>query len=303
MMEWGLTLNVRDSLQGVVQKSRIADSGGLDYIWIADFPSTKYAPAVASIVAHSVKTCRIGLGLMSVFLYDVDSIVQALSTLIDSYGERFDLLLGPGDKGGLKRAGVSFGEPSTVVDRVISIAERIKSRLVDAGHACPIWLGAQGPKMIKASTSLDGVLLNYADSDMIAWALRLLSDRPDDFRVGIFPPTLITDKMKQTDVNGFHYSAAVVFLGLVRSVAKKFDLNEPLKHARAKVKESGFNHELVESIDPLILDMFGIRRTISEMADYIESVERMNVDLVVSGPPQGLRVGIVEDFVLATRYR
>jgi hypothetical protein len=302
-MDWGITLNVRDSIQGVVEKSQIADSGGLEYIWIADFPSTKYAPVVASVVAQTSKTSKIGIGLVSTLLYDVETVVQAMSTLIESHGERFELLLGPGDRLGLKKCGISFGEASTIVERVLTASKRIKSGLEKEGHRCPIWLGAQGPKMIEASTAVDGVLLNYANPEMIKWSLGLLANHPNDFRVGIFPPTLISEKMREKDMSSFYYSTAVVFLGLVRSVAEKFDLSEQLDEARTKLKTGGFTQELVKSIKTPILDMFGVSKNLEEIKEYEEAIRKLGISLLVSGPPQGLTTELVESLVRVKQQR
>ena len=106
-MKWGVALNVRESMSETLRKARTADRGGIDEVWITDFPASKYAPAVAAAVAEETKSCRIGVGLVSPLLYSPTQILQFMSTLSDTYGERFDLLLGPGDKHALKKIGIS----------------------------------------------------------------------------------------------------------------------------------------------------------------------------------------------------
>ena len=89
-MKWGIALNVRDTISKTVDKAVIVDKGGLDQIWVTDFPALRYAPAVAAAVAERTSECRIGVGLISPLLYSSSHIVQFMTTLIKSHGERFD---------------------------------------------------------------------------------------------------------------------------------------------------------------------------------------------------------------------
>ena len=160
-MRWGVALNVREKLSETVRKAEVADKGGIDQIWITDFPAIRYAPAVAAAIAETTKSCRIGVGLVSPLLYSSTQIVQFMSTLVDSYGERFDLLVGPGDKHALANIGVSHSA-KLMVDKTVRALDEIKQGLSEAEHSCAVLLGAQGPAMIKASLKADGVVLNFS---------------------------------------------------------------------------------------------------------------------------------------------
>ena len=189
-MEWGIAINLRESVAEIVEKAVVADDGGIHTVWLTDFPATRFSPALASVVAEKTKHCRIGVGLLSPLLYSPSHIVQMMSTLIETHGEGFDLLLGPGDRTKLREIGVSFGLVSTIVERMTDAVMKIREGLNEYPD-CRIFLGAQGPKMIKASTYSDGVLLNYSDPEMIQWAMSLLEESRDPFMIGIFPPSLV----------------------------------------------------------------------------------------------------------------
>jgi alkanesulfonate monooxygenase SsuD/methylene tetrahydromethanopterin reductase-like flavin-dependent oxidoreductase (luciferase family) len=51
-MRWGVALNVRDRVSESLRKAKAADQGGIDQVWITDFPAMRYAPAVAAAVAE-----------------------------------------------------------------------------------------------------------------------------------------------------------------------------------------------------------------------------------------------------------
>lgn len=295
-MEWGIAINLRESVSEIVEKAVIADQGGIHTIWLTDFPATRFSPALASVVAESTTNCRLGVGLLSPLIYSPSHIVQMMTTLIETYGERFDLLLGPGDRTKLEEIGISYGQISTLVDRMTKSVTSIGEGLSDFKD-CRIFVGAQGPKMLEASTCADGVLLNYSDPEMIQWAISILERRPDNFMIGVFPPSLIgTTKICEENVS-IKTSAAVVALGVSRSILKKFGLLQELQPVRSMLKREGLTEKVVEMIDQKILERFsfcGNNKSISKrLADYQE----LGVDMIVFGPPQGATLGGINSLV------
>ena len=297
-MEWGIAINLRESVSEIIEKAVVADLGGIHTIWLTDFPATRFSPALASVVAENTKHSRTGIGLLSPFIYSPSHIVQMMTTLIETYGEGFDLLLGPGDRTKLREIGVSYGQTSTLVNRMTAAVTAIRTGLSEYPD-CRIFMGAQGPKMIEASICADGVLLNYSDPEMIQWAMNRLDNRPDNFYIGVFPPSLVgTSKPceKQMSVKA---SAAIVALGLSPSILKQFGLREKLKPAIDKMRTHGFTNSIVEMIDQRILDRFSLCGSIESNSKKLEQLKEMGVDIVVYGPPQGASLKSVEQLVEA----
>ncbi len=185
-MEWGIAINLRELVSEIVEKAVAADQGGIDTIWVTDFPATRLSPVLASTIAQNTKNCRIGVGLLSPLIYSPAHILQMMTTLIEMHGERFDLLLGPGDRPKLRDIGVEYGDISTLVERMRDSVTTVREGLKEY-DATRVFLGAQGQKMIEASTCSNGVLLNYSDSEMIQWAITTLGKRPQSFKIGVFP--------------------------------------------------------------------------------------------------------------------
>ncbi|TFG98069.1 LLM class flavin-dependent oxidoreductase, partial [Candidatus Thorarchaeota archaeon] len=280
----------------IVEKAKVADQGGIDTIWVTDFPATRLSPVLASIIAQNTKNCRIGVGLLSPLIYKPSHILQMMTTLIEMYGERFDLLLGPGDRAKLRDIGVEYGEISTLVERLCDSVTIIREGLEEY-NATQVFLGAQGQKMIKASTCSNGVLLNFSDSEMIQWALTNLGKRPQGFKIGSFPPSLIGSSKMCNEHLGIKTSAAVVALGLSPSILRRFGLKEKLQPAIDKMREYGLTQDLVEMIDQKILDRFSLCGDIEANTNQLESYRQMGVDMLVYGPPQGASLKGVEQLV------
>ncbi len=295
-MNWGIALNLRDTVSEIVQKAIAADKGRIDTIWVTDFPATRFSPALGAMITENTKHCRIGIGLLSPLIYSPSHIVQIMTTLIDTYGPRFDLLLGPGDRSKLGEIGISYEDSSTIVERIIESVGIIRESLRQY-RDCKIFLGAQGPKMVKASKNSDGVLLNYSDLGMIQWAISNIEDRPENFTIGIFPPSLIGSSKSCKDNMSIKASAAVVALGASRSILKKYGLLENLQPIITEVRENGFTEEIVERIDQEVLDRFCLCGSIETSNRRLEEYEEIGVEMVVFGPPQGASLRGVERLV------
>ncbi|MBY8998437.1 MAG: LLM class flavin-dependent oxidoreductase [Candidatus Thorarchaeota archaeon] len=299
-MRWGVALNVRDDMSESLRKAEIADRGGIDNVWVTDFPAIRYAPVVAAAIAERTKSCRIGVGLVSPLLYPSTQIVQFMSTLVDSYGARFDLLLGPGDKLVLASIGVSCSS-KLMVDKTTHALDEIKQGLSEAGHTCSVLLGAQGPKMIKASLKADGVLLNYADLEMAEWALNQIKNEVRaGFQLGLFPPTYVGDCQDIITNQSISYSAAMVAIGLSRVVSNSFGLLDRIQAARILMKEHGqINMDMVNSLGSEILQRFAFCGTSEQLRNYMKTLEKIGFTSIVFGPPQGIRKRGVEILVKA----
>jgi hypothetical protein len=299
-MRWGVALNVRDRIAETLRKAEIAEKGGIDQVWVTDFPAIRYAPSVAAAIAERTTSCRIGVGLMSPLLYSSTHIVQIMSTLIDSFGERFDLLLGPGDRHALASVGVSYSVKS-MVTKTTNALEDIKHGLSKAGLRSTILLGAQGPVMINASLKADGVLLNYSDIEMVKWALGQIKERiPDDFHLGIFPPTFIGDCKDIMNNPGVALSAAMVAMGLSSKVSEFFGFREKIETARGLMAEQGrIDVEVVKSLGSEILHAFAFCGSVNQLASYLRTLEELGISSAVFGPPQGIRKSGVDSLVKA----
>ncbi|MFW9974470.1 MAG: LLM class flavin-dependent oxidoreductase [Candidatus Thorarchaeota archaeon] len=299
-MIWGVALNVRNTLADTLQKAEVADQGGIDQVWVTDFPAVRYAPAVAAAIAQRTSQCRIGVGLVSPLLYSVTQIVQFMSTLIDNYGNRFDLLLGPGDRYALANIGVSI-PPMLVVEKTKKALGEIKSELASAGYRSSVLFGAQGPSMLRVSLNADGVLLNYSDNEMVSWALNQITKRtPKDFQLGIFPPTFVGDCEDIEKNQGVAASAAMVAIGLSKAVSELFNLHDKISIARGLLRKRGrVDSDIIRTLGKEILQRFAFCGTTEQLIDYLKALEELNISSVVFGPPQGTRKNGVDVLVEA----
>ena len=286
-MEWGIAINLREPVSEIVEKAMVADTGGLDSVWITDYPATKLSPVLASVVAQKTTECRIGVGLLSPLIYPPKQIVRFMSSLIRAHGNRFDLLLGPGDKTRLANIGVQYGRGRTLVQKMAESLSAVREGLSDFKD-CRVFFGAQGAKMIEMSRASDGVLLNYSDSEMIQWAIEALGEVPTGFKIGVFPPALVGDSVSCNERLEIRGSAAVVALGLSPAMMKRFNLYEALLPALSLFRERGkVDENVIQLLDQSVTDRFCVCENLEGVCNRVLHFENLGVTMMVFGPPQG----------------
>lgn len=299
MIKWGIAINLREPVSEIVEKAVVADSGGIDSIWITDYPAVRISPILASAIAQKTERCRIGVGLLSPLIYPPNQIVQYMSTLIKHYGNRFDLLIGPGDKNRLTDIGVGFGKGSDITNRLAESLESIREGLIDY-QDCRVLLAAQGAKMIEISRNSDGVLLNYSDPEMLRWAIETLGKPSDTFEIGAFPPTFIGEGVRCEKQASIRTAAGIVALGVSLSTRRRFGLNQMLQPALSLLKErGGIDESVINLIDQTVIDRFCVCETPEKLSSRVLKYRTLGVNLVVFGPPLGATLDGVKQLINA----
>lgn len=283
-MKWGLAVGVRQNLDEVLRVSEIAYHGGIDQIWVVDFPASQLASVAVTMLAKYVPM-RLGIGLLSPLLYSPQQMIRMIQSIRDNYDIETDIMVGSGDPLWLSRVGLEYSSGLVAVravrDEVIEIMELLKKNEL----ASQLLLAAQGPKMISIAQLGDGVLLNYSDPTMIQWAVKQMETMPEGYVKGVFPPTALADKTYRLPEYAKN-AAAIVALGTSSKVLKRFGLLAELSGPKNDLNEKGeLTAEIVNSIPEEILSRFILHCTPDDLNEYVSSLVSMGIDLIVFGPP------------------
>lgn len=293
---YGLGINANETLESMIEKSVTAETLGLKYVWIADSPVQLYGPIVAAAVASSTAKMHIGLGLMSVLLHTPSQIADALITLSDAYGDRFDLCIGLGDRRQLSQVGVHTNDFASLPLRVLEAKRKITSRLRKAGVRTKIWLGAQGPRMLRVGKSFDGVLLNYSRPEMIQWAIREAGlPGNHELTIGTYSPSYVHIKPQATILRLAKVSAAVVAVGATNRILKEFGLYEKLRKARKMADSSPTVEAILAAVPDEVVEYFSITMRTTQLPSYMAKLTHLGVSHVVFAYPQNHSIQTVRE--------
>jgi len=301
-IDFAVGLNAYETVEEIVDKCVEAERLGLDYIWIGDSPPHLYCPSVAAAVASRTKKMRVGLGLLSPLLHTPDQISGGIIPLIEAYGDRFEICLGVGDRSQLLRAGVDT-RLAKVWNYVLKAKRKIARSFRASGAATKIWLGAQGPKMLAASRSFDGVLMNYASPRMIKWAIdKVKPVARKDFDFGIYAPSYVYRKWSPQAYRLLRVASAVVALGTPRAVLDEFGFSKRLRRAK-KEHESGLRIEsVVKHVPAEVVDSFSIYTRSSRLRSYLSELGDLGISHIVFGFPQNLSKITIRDLASALPF-
>jgi len=302
-MRFSLSLNVGETPRDIASKGTMAEKLGFDMIWVGDLPTEPYAPAMASFLAEKTKSIKIGLGLISPLLYRPTHIASMIVTLVESYGPRFELCIGPGDRNRLNQAGIRI--PKEIVESIMSASRTIREKLKRYDTQVKLWLGAQGPQMIEASTTFNGVLLNLPSPRMVQWASKIVQEKKpnEEFRIGVFTVSYVYDKAKQDIYNRALQAATMVALGASNKFLEAFGYNNMIKEYQHRIKDAGKSPP--QTLLPEdILKEFSVIKDRREFKSYLYALERLGVKDLVLAYPQNHSLSTIKSLGKAiNRYK
>jgi len=301
-MKFGLGVNANETITEIVRKTVEAEKLGIDYVWVSDVPVQLYAPTVASAIAANTRKIQIGLGLLSVFLHTPVQIANSVSTLVEAYGERFELCIGPGDRNLLKSVGVPLYHSRGVGNYLLDAKKQIETTLWKNKVKCRMWLGVQGPKMLEISKFFDGVLLNYAQPDLIKWAVdKVGSVKRKDFQFGIFSSSYVYQDFNPKIYNLLRISSAIVALGASKVVLESLSLSEKIVEAKKKLDNGATIASIIDHIPLKTIELFSIFKPATELGEYLSKISKMKVGHVVFGFPQNFSEKTIKELAQALK--
>jgi probable F420-dependent oxidoreductase len=214
-MQFGFTLKPDMTVDRIVALTRQAESAGFEYGWIFDSHVLWLEPyPLLTLMASNTKKMRFGTCVTNPAVRDITVTSSLFATLNLISGGRMDLGIGRGDSSrrvlGKKPVTVAQLEQSVKDFRALTSAEKIdyEGRAAQlawaSGGAPPVWVAGYGPKVLElAGRSADGVILQFADPDLIAWCMTFVKKGaesagrdPKKIEVMAAAPVWVSDDLK-----------------------------------------------------------------------------------------------------------
>ncbi len=187
-MEFGITLKPDISVERVVSLSRQAEGAGFTYGWIFDSHVLwKECIPLMTLMATSTQRMRIGPCVTNPAVRDVTVAASEFATLNLISGNRMVLGIGRGDSS--RR--VLGKKPTTLENleqfvrdfstlnagRAIEYDGREAKFTWTSGAMPPVWVAGYGPKALRTAGKIgDGVILQFADPDLIEWCVKFVHE-------------------------------------------------------------------------------------------------------------------------------
>src|SRR5882762_11154502 len=181
-MQFGITIKPDMAVERIVRLTRQAEASGFEYGWIFDSHVLWLEPyPMLTLMATNTKKMRLGTCVTNPATRDITVTSSLFATLNLISGGRMDLGIGRGDSSrrvlGKKPVTSNQLEQSVQDFRALTAGKETQydgqsTRLTWATGSPPVWIAGYGPKVLDlAGRIADGVILQFADPDLIAWCL------------------------------------------------------------------------------------------------------------------------------------
>ncbi len=311
-MKFGLEFVPEDPVEEIVEKAKLADDQEFDYIWITDHYNNRNVYIVLTRIVEETEQIKLGPGVTNPYTVNPAETASAIATLDEISDGRAVLGIGPGDKTTLNSLGIEWDKPLTRTKESITVIEKllngetVSCESMEKNHMkraelnfepkgeIPIYVGAQGPNMLKmAGERGDGVLVNAshpADFDFAVAQIekgvekggRSISE-VDITAYTSFSIAKTSQKAKEAVIPPVAFITA--------SVSEKILERHEISKEDAKEVENYLNNgdygESFGSVTDEMIDAFALYGTPEECLSRIKELKEVGVTQVVAGSPLG----------------
>jgi len=170
------------TVERMIALTRQAEDAGFEYGWIFDSHILWLEPyPLLTLMAANTKNMHFGPCVTNPAVRDITVTASLFATLNLISGNRMELGIGRGDSSrrvmGKKPVTAAHLEQAGQTFRELTSGKKTEyegqpTQLTWAKGAPPVWIAGYGPKVLEmAGRIADGVILQFAEPDLIAWCL------------------------------------------------------------------------------------------------------------------------------------
>lgn len=311
MVEFGIEFVPRDLYWKTTFYSIQAEKIGFDYLWITDHFNNRNVYVSLAIISAYTERIKFGPGVTNPYLVHPVVTAQAVATLNEIAPGRVVCGVGVGDKITLQMVDIEQTKPLATIKESVQIIREISSgktlemqgeifKITGAklnfrvANTVPIYVGAQGPKMLALAAEIgDGVLINASHSKDVETAMKFICEGAekankelDYLRISAYTSFSIASDHEKAfkavvPVVAYIVSGSPEMIlerhGISVELARK--IGEALVHGQWKEAFSHVNNDMVEA--------FSICGTPETCVEKIAKLVKIGVNQIVAGSPIG----------------
>ncbi|MFC4448819.1 5,10-methylenetetrahydromethanopterin reductase [Halorussus aquaticus] len=312
----GIELTPEHPVSDLVDIGRAAEREGFDALFASCHYNNRDPFVVLDRVAAATDDLLVGPGVANPYESHPVSLASRVATLDETSDGRAVCGLGAGDRSTLRNLGFERDKPLRRVLETMKVSQKLWAgervdhdgtfRATDAGlnyevgsareDDIPVYVGAQGPHMIRMSAKhADGVLVNASHPDDFAWAdeqvEKGLAERSasrggrDDFDFAAYASVSVAEDAEAAR-EAARPPVAFIAAGAAPPVLDRHDVDRDRAAEIGEAIESGDFETAFEAVTPKMIDAFCIAGTPEAAAEKISGVLEY-ADSFVAGSPLG----------------
>jgi 5,10-methylenetetrahydromethanopterin reductase len=194
MVRFGIEFVPKEAYWKTTYYAIQAEKGGFSNLWITDHFNNRNVYVALTTAAIYTNKITLGPGVTNPYMVNPVFTAQAITSLNELAPARVVLGMGAGDKTTLASVGVEMCKPLTAIKEAVNIIRKItsgenvsfKGEVFQTAGAkfffkprgrIPIYIGAQGPKMLALAGKIgDGVLINACHPKDVEYAVNRVKE-------------------------------------------------------------------------------------------------------------------------------
>ncbi|MDR2944146.1 MAG: 5,10-methylenetetrahydromethanopterin reductase [Methanosarcinales archaeon] len=316
-MKFGIELVPNEPVFKIAAYTKAAEERGFEYVWITDHYNNREVYSTLSVLALATNKIKIGAGVTNPYTRSPVVTASSIASVNEIAGGRAVLGIGPGDKMTFEALGLAGEKPLAAVretaDAVRGLltgkkvsydgsAVKLKNAKIDFADPkktgtdmnIPIYIGAQGPKMLEAAGAIgDGVLINGSHPDDFKTAAVQIQKGAEtagrnirEIDVAAYTCFSIDDDPEKAYAAAKPV-AAFIIAGASDVLLERHGVSQEIKEEIAGAILKGDFIGLNTIVTDKMADRFAVAGDFDECLAKVKELEKAGVTQLVAGSPLG----------------
>lgn len=303
---FGIEFVPDESVLKIGYMAKLAEDAGFGNIWITDHYNNRDVWTTLAVLSLLTNKISLGTGVTNPYTRNAAITASSIASINELSGGRAILGIGPGDKATFDKMGIDWDKPlSRVKETVLAIrAFLAKEQVSQAGFKgaqmsfstskIPIYIGAQGPKMLELAGAIsDGVLINASHPDDFKFAVPMIragaekaGRKPEDVQVCAYA-SFSADKDPAKAVNASKIVVAFIVAGSPENVLERHGIGmDEAKAISDAISRFDFKGAM-DGVTTKMTEAFSISGAPADCRARIDELLSTGVTQIVVGSPIG----------------
>jgi 5,10-methylenetetrahydromethanopterin reductase len=304
-MKFGIEFVPNEPISKIVKLVKLAEDVGFEYAWITDHYNNKNVYETLALIADGTETIKMGPGVTNPYVRSPAITAAAVATLDELSNGRATLGIGPGDKATFDALGIEWTKPvSTIKDAIAMMTTLMAGEKTETGaqlggvkavqEKIPIYMGAQGPMMLKTAGGFsDGALINASNPKDFEAAVPMIKEGAADAGKSISDVDIAAYTCCSIDDDaGKAMGAAKIVVAFIAAgspppVFARHGLPTDTGAKFGAMLAKGDFGGAIGAVNDDLMEAFSVFGTPAEFVPKIEALGEMGVTQYVAGSPIG----------------
>lgn len=309
-MKFGIEFVPSDPVLKLAYYTKMAEDSNFQNVWITDHYNNRDVYTTLAVLALNTNKIKLGTGVTNPYTRNVAITASTIAAINEISGGRAILGIGPGDKATFDAMGIAWDKPLTMVQEYVAglrdlfagkkvafqgqMVKLAGTKLAFSAGKIPIYIGAQGPKMLELSGKIaDGVLINASHPKDFEAAIKNIQAGAaaagrDMSSIDVTAYACFScDKDANKAKEAAKIVVAFIVAGSPDMVLQRHNIPVEAKNAIGGAIAKGDFKTVLASVSDDMLNAFSIYGTPDACKARIAELSKIGVTQVVAGSPIG----------------